>query len=241
MTATLDSELADLRRANAELQRRLDERTADLTEALEQQTATAEVTQVINASPGDLAPVFDAILERGMRLCGSAFGGLVLWRNGHWELTAARGEIAQPFLDFLATDQVSPGPLEGLARVARGGGYLQIPDITASKLYRDGDPTLRAMADLDGGRTALTVPLARDDEVLGIFSFYRKEVRPFSDKQVSVVKNFAAQAVIAMENARLLGELQARTRDLEESVEYRTATSDVLKVISRSTLTCNQC
>ncbi len=204
-------------------------------EALEQQTATAEVLQVINASPGELAPVFEAMLQRGMRLCGAAFGGLVLWRNGRWEIVAHSETVAQPFVRFLATEEISPGPREGLARVSRAEGYVQIADITASKFYRAGDPTLRAMADLGGGRTALTVPLARDDEVLGFFSFYRQEVRPFSERQIALVKSFAAQAVIAIENARLLGELRQRTGDLEELLEYQTATSDVLKVISRST------
>jgi signal transduction histidine kinase/DNA-binding response OmpR family regulator/HPt (histidine-containing phosphotransfer) domain-containing protein len=219
----------------------IERRNRDLSEALEQQTATAEVLQVINSSPGDLTPVFQAMLEKAMRLCEAAFGGLALWRNDRWEIGAQSENVAQAFLQFLAREAFSPGPREALVRVARNEGYVQIPDITASKLYQAGDPTLRAMADLGGGRTALTVPLVKDDEVLGIFSFYRQEVRPFSGRQISLVRNFAAQAVIAMENARLLGELQQRTDELAarnsefgERIEHQSATIDVLKAMSAS-------
>jgi two-component system, NtrC family, sensor kinase len=168
-------------------------------EALEAQQATAEVMRVINAASGDLAPVFQAMLDKAMRLCGAAFGGLVLWRNGRWEVGAYSTNVSPPFAEFLANGEISPGPRDGLARVARADGYIQITDILASKFYQAGDPTLRAMADLGGGRTALTVPLAKDGEVLGFFSFYRQEVRPFAERDIALAKNFAGQAVVAME------------------------------------------
>ena len=227
-TATLDEEVANLRRANAELQQRLDE-------ALAREAATAEVLGVINSSPGDLAPVFDAILDKAMDLCEAAFGGLGTWQGDRFEFTSAHGIFPQPYSDFIAAKPVWLGPRSGFARVARGDGYVRFADISASKFYQAGDPLTRAMVDLGGARTTLTVPLARDDEVLGVLGFFRQEVRPFSDRQIALVKNFAAQAVIAIENARLLGELRQRTADLQESLEYQTATSDVLKVISRST------
>jgi GAF domain-containing protein/nitrogen-specific signal transduction histidine kinase len=183
-------------------------------EALEQQQAIAEVLAVINANPGNLQPVFDAMLAKAMQLCGAAFGGLVLWRDEGWQMAARSENVLEPFREFLETSNFSPGPRAGLARVAQGEGYIHIIDITASKFYQAGDPTLRAMADLGGGRTMLTVPLAKDDEVPGFFSLYRDEVKAFSDRQIALVKSFAAQAVIAMDNARLLEEIRQRQAEL---------------------------
>jgi GAF domain-containing protein len=183
-------------------------------EALEQQQAIAEVLAVINANPGNLQPVFDAMLAKAMQLCGAVFGGLVLRRDERWQMAARSANVLEPFRAFLETGTFSPGPRAGLARVAQSDGYVHIIDITASKLYLAGDPTLHAMADLGGGRTALTVPLARDDEVPGFFSFYREEVKAFSDRQIALVKSFAAQAVIAMDNARLLDEIRQRQAEL---------------------------
>src|SRR5215469_3174274 len=233
MTATLDGEVAELRRANAELQQKLDERTAELSEAEAQKAAMAEVLEAINASPGNLAPVFNAMLERAMRLCEAAFGFMTVV-DGERSLTvAARGVPAA----YAAFRERNPTPANApiASRVRKGEPFIHTIDLKAEQFYADGDPQRRAIVDLGGARTLLAVPLMRDRAVLGAIQVYRTEVRPFSDKQIALLQNFAAQAVIATENARLLGELRQRTNDLEESLQYQTATSDVLKVISRST------
>jgi GAF domain-containing protein/nitrogen-specific signal transduction histidine kinase len=194
-------------------------------EALEQQTATAEVLQVINASPGNLEPVFDAMLDKAMRLCDAVFGGINMWQEKRLRPVAVRGP--QALIEYIAKNGVSLGSRDGFSRVARGNGFVQFADISTSELYRSGEPYTRALVDLCGGRTTLSVPLVKDDTVLGVLAFMRQEVKPFTDKQIALVKNFAAQAVVAMENSRLIGEQR-------EALEQQTATAEVLQVINSS-------
>ena len=196
-------------------------------EALERQTATTEVLEVINASPGDLAPVFDAMLQKALSLCGAAFGQLVTFDGAVFRAAAWRGYEPGP----VAT---APSPGMALYQLVHGEQIVHIPDITADDVYRSGNPVRRRLADQYGGRTAIWVALRKDQELLGAFVIFRTEVRPFSDKQIALLQGFAAQAVIAIENARLLNEVQARTHDLQESLQQQTATSEVLQIISAS-------
>src|SRR6516162_5455824 len=240
MSTTPASTLADSEQLIADLQRQLAEREAELAEcqaecneALQREAATADVLQVINSSPGDLGPVFDVMLEKAMSLCGAIFGELHTYDGVSFKTSATRGHSAA-FAEARAKNPPAARPGTASARILETKRPVHILDIKAEESYRERSPASRALIDLGGTRTTLGVPLLKNDTVLGFFSFHRDEVKPFTDRQIALLQNFAAQAVVAIENARLLGELRDRTRDLQESLEYQTASGDVLKVISQS-------
>jgi GAF domain-containing protein len=194
-------------------------------EALEQQTATSKVLEVINASPGDLEPVFGAMLEKAMHLCEAAFGIFGRFDGKIFEPAVDRGVPAEL---IATTRQIqSPPPNSGLSRLATGESVVQLVDLVNTDIYRAGFVGATALVDIGGARTAIFVALRKEGILLGVIVMYRREVRAFSDKQVALLQNFAAQAVIAMENARLLTEQR-------EALEQQTATADILRVINAS-------
>ncbi|MEZ5844852.1 MAG: GAF domain-containing protein [Hyphomicrobiaceae bacterium] len=224
---------ARLKDSYAGLEKKVEERTKELQESLEYQTATSEVLGIISESPGKLDPVFDSILAHARSLCSAEHGHLFVRHGDEWT-PAALQNVPEGFARFLRDNPIRPDERTSLSVVAKTLKPFHIDDVRDRDVYRERHVLAVATVELGHARTFLTVPIVREGACIGALTIYRTEVRPFTNRQIRLVETFADQAVIAIENARLFEAEQTRTRELQESLEYQTATSEVLGVISRS-------
>lgn len=217
---------ARLQESYADLENKVESRTAELRESLQQQTATSEVLEIISSSTGELAPVFNKMLENATRICGANFGTMTLYEEGGFR-TVALYNAPQAYVDTQLYQVIRPHPESGLGTVERTHQTVHIDDIRTQPPYIEGNPNVRALADLAGARTLVIVPMLKEDELIGSITIFRQEVKPFTDKQTELVANFANQAVIAIENVRLLNETK-------EALLHQTGSANILRVIASS-------